>query len=917
MHGFKRNHVDAWHREVPGARWFKADLHVHTLDDLPGRRVKVPAEVVGTPSSKEGIRSYARLLLQAAVQRGVRVLALTPHSARMGEAGESSAVWGIVDEWNDGVDEDGEPFRHKIYAVFPGFEPSLGEGQSGLHLLFLFDPEIGRTNYLRAFDLVMDQRLPWRQNQLKLSGKTAAESLDALRDFQREGDGKSAIAPPSTWDYLVLAPHIDSAKGIFGAEKGQILERFPVEEIAGLELPDEKLPEDAWSNRLWLREGLHRQRHAFFHGSDAYSPEDIGHRFTWVKLAQPRIEGLRQAFLAADSRIRIAYRRDDGGELAEIEDPPDVTVSGRPWLKSVRISGGASFFRGQDGDETQFALSPDLTCIIGGSMTGKSTLLDGLRVHSKAPMPKDDHLKQQVQGRARDRFLAGSASVELECPGQDPTGAAHEQWPAVFYAQNELQRLAQDPNAIEDILSRLVATETDGIRKRAEKLGTLDVELVRLAKRLDKLDQEFADAEQGADRAKRAAEQLAAFAAAGIDELHDASASHNRWRHAAAAAATALSDAKAVRVADLPEDLDDLPLVATAVAPEARAAIRQRIVEARQQLSFFTQGLADVNALFSDVMAALEKHVTVVRENLERRLAESGFDGAAIKEFGSLSRQAALVESREALLQELRHRRGQEEGVFGRLLADRNAVVEEQRCAFDRVMDAIHGVDGRIQARRQSNGIWTPLEEFLVSLKQRGITRWWNELENAKKPSPQELLDGLRHDGLAALGMSEAVQETFRDVMVVPAQRALAAIRCEDSYLLEFELERGEYRRLEDLSGGQRVSVLLSLLLNTMDSRPLVIDQPEDELDNRFLFDAVLPALKRLKGHRQVIVATHNPNIVVNGDADQVIQLDASANNGWIAKAGAIEDAAVRDAIMHTVDGGADAFRLRRMKYGF
>ena len=917
MHGFKRNHVDAWHREVPGARWFKADLHVHTLDDLPGHRVKVPAEVVGTPSSEESIRSYARGLLQAAVQRGVRVLGLTPHSARMGEAGELSAVWGVVDEWNDGVDEDGEPFRHKIYAVFPGFEPSLGEGKSGLHLLFLFDPEIGRTNYLRAFDLVMDQRVPWGQNGLQLSGKTAAESLDALRDFRREGGGRSSMATPSTWDYLVLAPHIDSDKGIFGAEKGQILARFPVKELAGLELSDEKLPEDALSKRPWLPEHLDRNRLGFFHGSDAYSPRDVGRRFTWVKLAQPRIEGLRQAFLAADSRIRIAYRRGDGGELAEIDDPPDVTVSGRHWLKSISVSGEASFFGRQDGGETRFPLSPDLTCIIGGSMTGKSTLLDGLRVRLDAPLPKDDHLRQQVQGRAKDRFLAGSASVALECPGQDPTGAAHEQWPAVFYAQNELQRLAQDPNAIEDILSRLVATETDGIRRRAEKLGTLDVELARLAKRLDKLDQEFADAEQGADRAKRAAEQLAAFAAAGIDELHDASASHNRWRHAAAAAATALSDAKAVRVADLPEDLDDLPLVATAVAPEARAAIRQRIVEARQQLSFFTQGLADVNALFSDVMAALEKHVTVVRENLERRLAESGFDGAAIKEFGSLSRQAALVESREALLQELRHKRDQEEGVFGRLLADRNAVVKEQRCAFDRVMDAIHDVDERIQARRQSNGIWTPLEEFLVSLKQRGITRWWNELENAKKPSPQELLDGLRHDGLAALGMSEAVQETFRDVMVAPAQRALAVIRCEDSYLLEFKLERGEYRRLEDLSGGQRVSVLLSLLLNTMDPRPLVIDQPEDELDNRFLFDAVLPALKRLKGRRQVIVATHNPNIVVNGDADQVIQLDATASSGRIAQAGAIEDAAVRDAIMQTVDGGADAFRLRRMKYGF
>ena len=189
-------------------------------------------------------------------------------------------------------------------------------------------------------------------------------------------------------------------------------------------------------------------------------------------------------------------------------------------------------------------------------------------------------------------------------------------------------------------------------------------------------------------------------------------------------------------------------------------------------------------------------------------------------------------------------------------------------------------------------------------------------MERDSRPGPQELLHGLQTGKLAALGMSRTVQQTFRDAMPSAKQRTLATIRCDDEYLLELEVG-GEYRRLDDLSGGQRVSVLLPLLLETTDPRPLVVDQPEDELDNRFLFDTVLPALKRLKGRRQIIVATHNPNIVVNGDADQVIQLEATANNGRIGQAGAIEDAAVRDAIMQTVDGGTEAFRLRHMKYGF
>ena len=110
---------------------------------------------------------------------------------------------------------------------------------------------------------------------------------------------------------------------------------------------------------------------------------------------------------------------------------------------------------------------------------------------------------------------------------------------------------------------------------------------------------------------------------------------------------------------------------------------------------------------------------------------------------------------------------------------------------------------------------------------------------------------------------------------------------------------------------------MLSLLLETEDSRPLIIDQPEDELDNRFLFETVLPALKNLKGRRQVVVATHNANIVVNGDSDMVIQLEATAKRDRVACSGAIEEPDVRDAIVRTVDGGEEAFRLRRRKYGF
>jgi predicted ATP-dependent endonuclease of OLD family len=227
---------------------------------------------------------------------------------------------------------------------------------------------------------------------------------------------------------------------------------------------------------------------------------------------------------------------------------------------------------------------------------------------------------------------------------------------------------------------------------------------------------------------------------------------------------------------------------------------------------------------------------------------------------------------------------------------------------------------GTIRLSQIRNGIFEKLGSWLLGFKEKGVTRWWNDLDvHHSKIDPALILKLLRSKKLESIGMSAQVAGTFRGCMTANQRLELHSLRNEDYYELQMRVADNPptYKRMEELSGGAQVSLLLTLLLSGENNSPLVIDQPEDELDKEYLRETVLPALRNLKGRRQVILATHDANIVVNGDADQVIYLTATHNHAMIAEQDAIENRKVKSAIIDLLDGGSRAFKLRKEKYGF
>ena len=172
---------------------------------------------------------------------------------------------------------------------------------------------------------------------------------------------------------------------------------------------------------------------------------------------------------------------------------------------------------------------------------------------------------------------------------------------------------------------------------------------------------------------------------------------------------------------------------------------------------------------------------------------------------------------------------------------------------------------------------------------------------------------------LSRLGFPLADQERLRRTITVESWLELALAPVEEVPVFEYQTKEQEYIPFEHASAGQQATALLKVLL-AQSGMPLIIDQPEEDLDSQVVQD-VVRWLWDAKEHRQVLFASHNPNLVVNGDADLVVVCDyrrsGDESGGQLKLQGAIDVEDVRREITRVMEGGEAAFKLRKEKYGF
>ncbi|TOO40350.1 hypothetical protein CGH36_22530, partial [Vibrio parahaemolyticus] len=135
-----------------------------------------------------------------------------------------------------------------------------------------------------------------------------------------------------------------------------------------------------------------------------------------------------------------------------------------------------------------------------------------------------------------------------------------------------------------------------------------------------------------------------------------------------------------------------------------------------------------------------------------------------------------------------------------------------------------------------------------------------------------------------------------------------------DDRLDFYLLDKGSYKRVEELSIGQRCTVALSIILENK-SRVLIVDQPEDHLDNEFIANTLINSLVKRASVVQTILSSHNANIPVLGNASMVVNLDSNGRKGFIKHSGPVEQNDIRNAIESIMEGGKDAFQRRSHFY--
>jgi energy-coupling factor transporter ATP-binding protein EcfA2 len=377
---------------------------------------------------------------------------------------------------------------------------------------------------------------------------------------------------------------------------------------------------------------------------------------------------------------------------------------------------------------------------------------------------------------------------------------------------------------------------------------------------------------------------------------------------------------------------------------EAQAVFKARLAE---EHSANAEILRRYDGLLAASLKKVDEHISAISEQVRKGLdtvnqARESISEAHTSHSSELARLTALnqaaseqarmratLEQQVAKLQALEEQRLELNGELKTLLQKRKSLKTEHILMRDQISAMREEVAAelqreagdRVRIRIMRNADHLAYQQMLVDGLRGARVRNHDEIIAAiMQLRPEQLAQIIQSndcelfDELTSFGRerSRKILDSFRDTL---DPLALEVIAIEDRIAIELNVSsagKANFKDASDLSRGQKCTALLPILLARRDS-PLIIDQPEDNLDNHFIFETVVNAVQRLKKRRQMIFITHNANIPVLAEADLVLVMNSDGRIGVIEKSGTVDQC--REQIIDLLEGGREAFELRSKRY--
>lgn len=895
----------------PGATWWKVDFHAHSPASF---------DFGADEGSLATVSTEVKDWLLAYMAAEVDVVVITDHNTGEGIEPARVALAELRETCASGFRE---------LTILTGVELTVLEG---FHLLAVFDIDTPKAQIDRLLE-----RCDYRGDRGDSNGTTANSFEQVAKEIFDDGG-------------LAIPAHCET-RGFFKMDERS---QGPIAQ-AGLIAAAEVTTEEGARKALalgWVP----------VLGSDAHhldgsgAPGDVeakypGSHYTWVRMETPNLTGIRIAL--ADGETSVV--RSTTGST-----DPNTVLHGS--IRSIEVT--------RNGETYSQHFSPWMNALIGGRGVGKSTILEILRLamgrFEELPGRLGEDLNwfspevpRGTESRYWDEHTAVSViysklgnEYRIAWSGSAPQASTIEKWdgstwvqeqglpadrfPLLMYSQKQIYETAQKPQTLLRMIDQQPAVDHAGWTVDAERLadeyrtkravigqlrGTIETE-AHVSGELSDVDAKLT----------LIGVYINSGEAAELDTL--VRAESDRMARETAVSELAQAVEAAVHTFDNTLSTDG---VESEWAPAvARASVLERF---RLRLG---ESLADLHGstdswtaerLTSPRLARIEELQAIVKTQAE------GLDPALT---GGVSADPAAYRA------ELMSRKEMLEGSVREIASARASLAEELAAAADLLAKiAEHRSD--LTNRRRNFAlqitkpdfkleVFTQADEDQLEVELRSLTQkptlfdpvfakddgFRKGLPHPQDPSfagriesLKEILKAVQRDGassphLAALGAIEG--------------RFLTHLTGLDSSQFETEVDlwfppdrlqvrykqQGEsrFRELDQGSPGQKTAALLAVILE-LNTDPLVLDQPEDDLDNELISELVVKVLKKSKTGRQVITVTHNANVVVNADAELVVVLKHGENVPEAIGAGSIQVEGIKDAVCLIMEGGEDAFLAR------